>query len=653
MKHLIQKESLFSSLLVDTYKVYIKGKVAKMPENINMLDLAIKLCQYEIGSKKNLPKSMLPHPDYTGILPPAPPPTKSVSSNPTQSTSAQPVSSGISVVPMSTIMQQSNAATQPTQANVALSVTNTNITTTTTITTIANNSASLTTTASSSYIPGLPRPRGRPPGSRNITSVSTSKPVSTSLPYNFGNMDPATMSMAAMMGMYSNPSMSLAQYSDPNAVTALLNEFYKLSNMTGMSSLLSGMSQSSAAAAATSPIFSAPSASSNSTLPQLDLKNLITSTAHGSSGSNVSAAKNSTASTVISVGSGQLTITPSTNTNSKSISAKDLLAKQNFASLMLQPESLMKYSPADVLKSTTSSSAASSSTQNIFQDMPGISVTKVKQNSSIPTTLPPSTNINLPKALPKSLTITAAPPSYTGKPSLVNQYPQVTVQPEYPLLAPSTSKGGGKTKKRQQQPKQSSVPYSLPLGQFPVSAPAHKQSRGNPSSSMHTTPMLSEQDYRNMKEYREQMLVLSQYSELMQSMDPTHSAKLLSQFKDYSKYTKAAQRATSSKPSSKQSSKQQSKSSTNTAATSSHSNKGRVSVKQLQNLQQHSTKAESSSPKPTMPKHLQTFNMPDIPGKHLNYNAMRASPKLAHSPNKMSVLPPPQTITPPGHPQIR
>lgn len=52
---MVQKEAMFSSLLVDSYKMYVCGKI-ELPENINFLDLAIKLCQQELSSRKNQDK---------------------------------------------------------------------------------------------------------------------------------------------------------------------------------------------------------------------------------------------------------------------------------------------------------------------------------------------------------------------------------------------------------------------------------------------------------------------------------------------------------------------------------------------------------------------------------------------------------------------
>lgn len=52
---MVQKEAMFSSLLIDSYKMYFGGKI-ELPENINFLDLAIKLCQQEMLNRKNQEK---------------------------------------------------------------------------------------------------------------------------------------------------------------------------------------------------------------------------------------------------------------------------------------------------------------------------------------------------------------------------------------------------------------------------------------------------------------------------------------------------------------------------------------------------------------------------------------------------------------------
>ncbi|XP_017475237.1 PREDICTED: calcineurin-binding protein cabin-1-like isoform X1 [Rhagoletis zephyria] len=56
LKYMNQKESLFTDLMVDVYKFYIQNKVDNVPENLNFLDLAIKLCLHEIAFRRNQEK---------------------------------------------------------------------------------------------------------------------------------------------------------------------------------------------------------------------------------------------------------------------------------------------------------------------------------------------------------------------------------------------------------------------------------------------------------------------------------------------------------------------------------------------------------------------------------------------------------------------
>ncbi|XP_055643034.1 calcineurin-binding protein cabin-1-like isoform X2 [Toxorhynchites rutilus septentrionalis] len=55
IKHMQIKERMFSTILVHLYKTYIQGK-AELPNNANILDLAIKLCTYEINYRKTTEK---------------------------------------------------------------------------------------------------------------------------------------------------------------------------------------------------------------------------------------------------------------------------------------------------------------------------------------------------------------------------------------------------------------------------------------------------------------------------------------------------------------------------------------------------------------------------------------------------------------------
>ncbi|XP_013099300.2 calcineurin-binding protein cabin-1 [Stomoxys calcitrans] len=56
IKYMNQKEHTFTKLLVEVYKLFIKDKVERIPENLNFLDLAIKLCVQEITARKAMEK---------------------------------------------------------------------------------------------------------------------------------------------------------------------------------------------------------------------------------------------------------------------------------------------------------------------------------------------------------------------------------------------------------------------------------------------------------------------------------------------------------------------------------------------------------------------------------------------------------------------
>ncbi|XP_053960915.1 calcineurin-binding protein cabin-1-like isoform X1 [Anastrepha ludens] len=56
LKYMNQKEALFTDLMIDVYKFYIQNKVENVPENLNFLDLAIKLCLHEIAFRRNQEK---------------------------------------------------------------------------------------------------------------------------------------------------------------------------------------------------------------------------------------------------------------------------------------------------------------------------------------------------------------------------------------------------------------------------------------------------------------------------------------------------------------------------------------------------------------------------------------------------------------------
>lgn len=51
MKYMNQKDSLFSAVLSEVYKAYVEDKV-QLPDNANLVDLALKLCEHEVKYRK-------------------------------------------------------------------------------------------------------------------------------------------------------------------------------------------------------------------------------------------------------------------------------------------------------------------------------------------------------------------------------------------------------------------------------------------------------------------------------------------------------------------------------------------------------------------------------------------------------------------------
>nr|XP_049462674.1 calcineurin-binding protein cabin-1-like [Anopheles coluzzii] len=56
IKHMQSKEPLFATVLIDAYRAFISDKGLKLPDNASLLDLAVKLCTYEINYRKTQEK---------------------------------------------------------------------------------------------------------------------------------------------------------------------------------------------------------------------------------------------------------------------------------------------------------------------------------------------------------------------------------------------------------------------------------------------------------------------------------------------------------------------------------------------------------------------------------------------------------------------
>lgn len=574
MKYLLHKEGLFSTLLVDVYKVFMENRLNRMPDSATgAADYVIRMCQQELVARTNQEKN-------GGAFVPGPLTSSLYNTTSLLMTSTTPIDMVVHNKKMLSSVEFSNAPSNPSttasayfapqnisttvQSNMSTSSAIFTSMITAPITSISTNTSSTiglstqipsssaiggtSSATSSSYISGASRPRGRPPGSKNSnmsTNLSAAAASAASNPF-LSRLDPSLM--AAMMGMYNNPNLisSMAMqsnYSDPNAVKSILNEYMKFTNLAGMSSLLASgnnvqMQQNN---------FTPPS-SSNVSSPT---STKTTSSIDSSISAIAMASNKSTASTVISLGSGQLTITPTLSTAPSSLasssttsSSSSLLTKQtkeivpntfnNAYLAMLQAEADSRLNPSQII-------SKKSSKYDSKLSQPAISVTKVPQQKTSPIPSSSSSNLNFPKTLPKSLTITPTPPGYAGKSHLSNQAPQITLQPE--KMSASTAvkpSNDNKKKKSTQKPVPAAAPLISPFGEYVL------------------------------QDYSQQMAMLNQYSDIIKGISAGRS---LSNLPDISKATTSRSNKT-----------KQSKSTTTLSSKDSSSSPSLSSVKQMQQL---------------------------------------------------------------------
>lgn len=567
LKHIAQKETIFSALMVDTYKVYIQGKVDRLPENINVMDLAVKLCLHEMNAKKNQDKQQFGvvkrlSLDELGIggLSSVLPKNNNSFSGPSTSVSCASTSFTNNIVQVTKVTTSS-----------------TTLVTTSTIPIMPS------TGSTSTYIPGLSRPRGRPPGSKNVNNFSAQSSIASSN-FNPARVDPSAFS--SLLSLYSNPAFmsAVSQFTDPTSLNTFLTEYIKITNLGVTPQLMAGLPNSFASptyqqsttttmatkppkmeqtipkgtsAMSVTPVSVSKSMSANSNVPlKVNSSNSSQSTMssskqHTISSSAANAFKSGT-STVISVGSGQLTITPSISITPQTTT---ILPSQ------MQPGSnqpKQKKSIDNKRKSNNSPSTALPS--KIYQGLPS------KPKMSLD--------------LPNSLSIIPTSGGYSSK-STHSSKPFVTLQHE---KAPKSMKPKKKTNisnsNLQVNPSSSHAP-SFPYGGLGLAD-------------------MSANDLNN------QLALFNQYKELFQS-GATGNKSYMSQFEHFLTSPASIQNPTISKQKSIQKS-----SATAPASNNNNPPKGMISVKQLESLQA-ARPAKPTQSSATMTK--QSFPKPNISNK--------------------------------------
>lgn len=362
-KYMTHKEAYFSSLLMDTYKAYIKNKI-KLPENASVLDMAIKLCQYEINSRKMSEKqsttsgsgggismlSILPDP-----MPRASSPQIKMTVAPTQNTLTQI----IAVKSKSPPNIENISSPVPTPPISIVSSPPPPV-----VSTVAPNTSSSSPTSTTSRTSGISKSR-RSGGSKN---TEIKDPLMAQL--QMANLLSDSQMMSSLIAMYSNPSLMsmLSQYSDKSMQNQMMNEYYKqlgmsasgLSGLSNLASLMPGL-----------PMNLHPS-----------LHSPTTSSIMGNS---------SKIQDSINVG-GELTITavhdkPSQKTISTSKSGKD---KSGQLPSVLKKDLLSSSFSSKLFQDTSSSLASWNSTSSVLPQTKSMLPDLPKSLSITPTNMPPT-----------------------------------------------------------------------------------------------------------------------------------------------------------------------------------------------------------------------------------------------------------------------
>lgn len=431
LKNVSQKESPFSGVLVDAYKTYAEGKVW-LQENVNYLDSANKFCVCLMNGMKNQEKLQ----QQTGVRQTLEElGLKNLGSSLSKANTSFPgtVATG-NQTPINT-----GGKSPAVSAKVITSTPVSISTPTTTITTMASSTPITSTTNTTTITPVPARPRGRPPGSKNTTPKATSdvsknavmqqklmasilQPFAGSL----SNLELITSQLdpsvkVTVLALLAEPQFmtTLARFPDPTSRNTLLREYFTYSNAPNVQQLIDGFnlvfnylasalqpqtslanmmpSQMKPPKTEKTPNVPKSSAASMSIFPTANKPHpsLTTSPSKTSVSPSISATitpipssqslLKSGASTVISVGSGQLTITPSISITPNLTKPTSVLPQMPAPSFNVQKPTQPKVRRSTGDKPTKASQKAQRLSQgsNVFPDLTPIAVENLPKSLSI------------------------------------------------------------------------------------------------------------------------------------------------------------------------------------------------------------------------------------------------------------------------------
>lgn len=488
-----------------------------------------------------------------------------------------------------------------------------NVLTSSIVTTIAATAPS-TTSTSSTYIPGLTRPaikRGRPPGSKNVNQTFKADQMAklntlAAQPYLPPNLLSAALSKAthldasikttvAKLFNDTNFMNALMKFQEPTSMNTFLTKYFSLSNQGDVNTLTAAFTEilytyyymASTLAAPTTSLASttvkqtsmAPPAKN----PKLDISSLSKSSSSMSifattSKSHISTASlpsqttitptmklnqqsssagtsllKSNASTIISVGSGQLTITPSISITPNPLQTS---SATQITPVTLNPSQQKPPKPKKVVD--PSKPKRKSSNAQLQQP-------RIPPISSIPPIVYPDLGVKFPLDLPKSLSIIPTANTYTTK----------------HLLQPSMNKPID-------QPPKITKPKKKSLDTDAAVKPKKLNTQNNPMSAAKMQEMT-------------QMTLLNQYKEMIRSGGPDY----MSQFEQFLSMPMQVSQLTKDSKAMKMAQIN--------VASGQHQAKGTIKVKQIDQLQGATITSVpmKAAPKATQ-KSKQQFQTPNL-----------------------------------------
>ncbi|XP_055295611.1 calcineurin-binding protein cabin-1-like [Sitodiplosis mosellana] len=441
LKNVSQKESPFSGVLVDTYKSYAEGKVW-LQENLNYLDSANKFCVCLMNGLKNQEKQQ----QLTGVrqtleelgMKNLGASLSKINTSFTSTVGAVGAVASGNQTPTGgkspAVVAKGAIPSTPVPSTHPVSVS----TPTTTIPTMASSTPITSITSATTITPVMSRPRGRPPGSKNSASKTTCdvsknaamqqklmasilQPFAGSL----SNLELITSQLdpqvkVTVLALLAEPQFmkTLAMFPDPTSRNTLLREYFTYSNSPNIPQLVDGFNsvfnylatalQPQTSMANIMPVQSKPpkqdktatvpksSAASMSIFPTASKPHpsLTTSPLKPSVSPSISATitpvptpqnlLKSGASTVISVGSGQLTITPSISITPNPTKPTSVLPQMPAPSFSVQKPTQPKVRRSAGDKPTKASQKAQRlSLGSNFPELPPIAVENLPKSLSI------------------------------------------------------------------------------------------------------------------------------------------------------------------------------------------------------------------------------------------------------------------------------